>query len=254
MTICIGLQATDGIAIAADAQESDQYYKRDQQKILTFLGPIGVGTNPTPPSTACAFTGAGESGYLDALFDYAISGITTNCTDHMVFETFLKDRVHTFYEKHIFPWASSPNPPNIEILVGAYINWQTHVFVSHGSTVRHAFPHAAVGVGAHYAMSIISELGGISDLRRAEIFAAYVVGMTKERIEGCGKYTDIVSLHNPTIQKVNGGSSQLVKPPSLLTRVPSSTIRKWEESFGTTWSTQQLRLLKELVDKEMETE
>jgi len=50
MTICIGLQTSDGTVVAADAQESDQYYKRAQQKILPFVGGIPMGNSPEPPS------------------------------------------------------------------------------------------------------------------------------------------------------------------------------------------------------------
>jgi len=73
MTICIGLLASDGLVIAADAQESDTYLKRTQQKIMPWLGGITIGSNPTPASAACAFTGAGDAGYIDAFFDYASS-------------------------------------------------------------------------------------------------------------------------------------------------------------------------------------
>jgi hypothetical protein len=116
------------------------------------------------------------------------------------------------------------------------------MFVSHGSTLRRALPHAAVGAGAHFALSLIDDLGGIYDLRRTELLAAYIVGMTKDRIEGCGKYTAIVSMHNPVlVQDTPGEPSRMIPPKQLLTHVPWKKIRKWEESFGLRWASRQER-------------
>jgi hypothetical protein len=242
--------ASDGIVIAADAQESDQYYKRSQQKILTFVGEIPLGNNPNKPSMACAFTGAGEGGYVDAFTAEAIRDISTSAT-RKEFEESLAKRVLEFHEKHLFPLAAANNPPEMQILVGAYVQWGTGIFVSYGSTLRRAFPHAAIGAGAHFAMSIIDDLGMIQDVRHTELLAAYVVGLTKERIEGCGKYTAIVSLHNPIVRDTPGQPSQMFPPPQLLTHVSFAKIRKWEEAFETRWSPRQLKLITELVEEEL---
>jgi hypothetical protein len=187
MTICIGLLASDGVVIAADAEESDRYYKRAQQKIMPFIGALPVGSNPSGgPTLACAFTGAGEAGYLDAFFDSVIKGIDTKATQNE-FESYLTDKVMAFHRKHLFPLARITNPPEIQILVGAYVQWQTRMYVSYGSTLRHVFPHAAVGAGAHFAMSLINDLSGKRrNLKETEILAAYIVASTKSRIEGCG--------------------------------------------------------------------
>jgi hypothetical protein len=250
MTICIGMLATDGIVIAADAQETDQYYKRSQQKIFTFVGAVSLGNNPDPPSLACAFTGAGEAGYIDAFIANTILRIPTNSTQQE-FKEFLSTEVRAFHEQHIFPLAASNNRPEIEILVGAHCQWQTCMFASYGSTLRRVFPHAAIGVGAHFAMSIIDDLGGIKDLRHTELLATYVVAVTKERIEGCGKYTAIVSLHNSVTIDSPGEPSRMVRPPQLITHVRGKQIHKWEESFETKWSSRQTKLLEELVEEEL---
>lgn len=255
MTICIGMLASDGIVIAADAQESDQYYKRSQQKIMTFIGGVPLGENRNKPSMACAFTGAGEGGYVDAFIAEAIKTMPSNPPpNRREFEDFLATRVLEFHQKHLFPLASSNNPPEMQILVGAYVHWGTGIFVSYGSTLRHALPHAAIGAGAHFAMSLIDDLDAIVDVRRTELLAAYVVGITKERIEGCGKYTAIVSLHNPVMCDTPGQPSQMLPPPNLLTHVPFAKIRKWEESFVGRWAPRQSKLVRELVEEELATE
>jgi len=251
MTICIGMRATNGIVIAADAQESDQYYKRSQQKIIPFVGNIASGENPPPPQMGCVFTGAGDAGYLDAFFAYAMEGIRVDATQ-ADFEHFLADKVRTFHEKHLFPLAVSPNPPEISVLVGAYVQFSTSIFVSHGSTLRRTLQHTAVGAGAHFALSVMDDVGGMYDLRHTELLAAYIVGMTKDRIEGCGNYTAMFSIKDPCIvADPPDGRSRLVPPVSPLAFVPHSKIRKWEQSFGTRWASRQVKLIAELADEEL---
>jgi hypothetical protein len=137
-------------------------------------------------------------------------------------------------------------------MVGVYAQWSTSIYVSYGSTLRRAFPHAAIGAGAHFASSLIDDLNGIYDLRHTELLAAFIIGITKERIEGCGKYTAIISLHDSVMRDTPGEPSQLVPPSSLLTFVPGKKIKKWEESFATRLSPRQVKLIDELVEEELE--
>jgi hypothetical protein len=253
MTICIGLLASDGIVIAADSQESDQYYKRSQRKILPFLGGVQLGSDPKPPSMACAYTGAGEAGYIDAFFDDVVRNSSLNPTQQE-FESSLGEKLRIFHEQHLFPLAVAKNPPEIQILVGAYVQWQTFILVSHGSTLRKAFPYAAVGAGAHFALGVLNDLADTRrDLRQTELLAAYIIAITKESIEGCGKYTQIVSLHNAQIvTDIPGQPSRLVAPWPILTHVPGKKIHKWEESFGMRWAPRQAETISNLMEEELE--
>lgn len=251
MTICIGIRAHDGVVIAADAQETLGDFKRHTQKILPFCGPIGLGNNPQTPTMACLFTGAGEAGYLDAFFDFALKDINTglNGTE---FEKFLSEKTRTFHETHLFPLASSPNRPEIEVLIGSFCLWGTSMFVTYGSTLRRVAPIAAVGIGAHFAQSVMSELPYPQDVNHAELIAAYAIAATKEHIEGCGNYTTIYTLHNSTIvEGESGQGSHLVRPTQLFTHVSQRKIRKWEESFGDRWARRQTDLIAELIEEEL---
>jgi hypothetical protein len=252
VTICLALMAQNGVVIAADAQESDQYLKRAQQKILTYMGPIGAGTpNPSPPSLCCAFTGAGNADYLDAFFEFAIKGITTKATRPQL-EEFLADKIKVFHEQHLFPLALAYDPPTIDVLIGAYCTSQTCVFATHGSTMRSAIPYAAVGAGGHFAMSLMGGLPFPIDVKHAEILAAYVISATKEQVEFCGKYTAIVTLRNAEITGVGEGKpAQLVAPKHPLTHVAPSKIRRWEQSFATKWAKKEAELFQELIEEEL---
>lgn len=255
MTICIGLLASDGIVIAADAEESDTYFKRPQQKIITYRGNVPLGNNSAPVELACAFTGAGQAGYLDAFFSYAMRDIPVGAAQ-IELEDFLSEKIRTFHEMHLFPLAHTSRPPEIEVLVGAFCRYQTCMFVSCGSTLRRAFPYAAVGVGAHFASSIIDNLSGLygrQDISHTELLAAYVIATTKERIEGCGKYTAIVSLFNYEMSEAKDGEpARLVPPPQLMKYVPSDKIQRWEDSFSKHWAPRQFKLIGELIEKELD--
>jgi 20S proteasome alpha/beta subunit len=248
MTICIGMRAEDGIVIAADAEESDHYYKRAQQKIFPFQQ-MHVGANPQAPTFAYAFTGAGNSGYLDAFFHYAMSRLPKQTQTIADVERSLGEEILKFHCDHLFPLAHANDPPQIEVLIGAYVNFQTAMFVSHGSTVRTGGFNMAVGAGSHFALGLMGNLNRGQDLACMELIAAYVVALTKESIEGCGKYTEIVSIHSPKIEGQQ--PSRLVPPDSPLTFVPSSKIRKWEESFALRWAGRQQQTILSLVDEEL---
>src|SRR5437867_2820643 len=65
MTIAIGLMAQEGLVIAADTQEGTGYaggLKADQPKVMTFVHP-----HVKNERCACAISGAGDAGYIDAL-------------------------------------------------------------------------------------------------------------------------------------------------------------------------------------------
>jgi hypothetical protein len=249
MTICIGLRATDGLVIAADTEETDSYFKRTQRKIVSFIGSTNLGATP-PTQLVCALTGAGDSGYLDAFFIHALRDIPYVANQIELLD-FLENKVKLFHERHIFPLASPTHAPEIDVLIGAICQYQPIVFVTHGSTVREASLHAAVGAGAHFALSIINDVVRIADIKRTELLAAYVIGLTKEHIEHCGKNTSIVSLHSSTIARPEGQPASLVSPPQALTYVPFEKIRQWEDSFRKKWATRQVELIEELIEEEL---
>ncbi len=250
MTICIAMRAQDGIVIATDAEESDRYYKRAQQKIFPFVC-LSTGLNPPAPSFAYAFTGAGNSGYLDAFFHQAMKGIPSLGHNPNDVERFLASEILKFHNDHLFPLAHTSEPPQIEVLVGAYLNFMTAIFVSHGSTVRTGQLNTAVGIGSHFALGVMDNLNRARDIAHTELLAAYVVALTKESIEGCGKYTEIASLRNAHVQDDPGQPSRLVPPDNPLSFVSPRKIQKWEESFARKWAPRQCDTISQLAEEEL---
>jgi len=251
MTICIGMLASDGIVIAADAQESDTYFKRGQQKILT-LHTIGLGSGPQPPPTGCVVTGAGDAGFIDAFTQkllYSVRGDMTIQT----FQVHLENEISEFYGRHIAPILSSTPEADFQMLIGVYFGFASALFKTYRSTVQKVSPSAAIGAST-FGMRLLEEMPLISDVRSTEIIAANVIATTKDCIEGCGKYTDIVSIHNCIIVEGTqpGEGAHLEHSPRVITRVPASKIARWEKNFGSQWAKKQHALLQELINEERE--
>lgn len=241
MTICIGMRATDGLVIAADAQESDTYLKREQGKIVVWHH-VSSPENLNIPSTT-AFTGAGDAGYIDAFVGEFIGRPLANAKNS--FKEIIAEKMKRFHDDHVLPLVNAPNPPAIQILIGAHFETANHLYVTERSTVREALFHAAVGVGAHFALSCMGELPGIQDVRRTEILAAYIIALTKDRVEGCGKHTTIVSLHDWRQE-----GTRRIPPTERMTYVSKQQVAKWEQTFERKWKPRQRGLLEKLMEEE----
>ncbi len=254
MTICIGMLASDGIVIAADAQESDNYFKRSQQKILTW-GVVGL-SNSGPARGAshvsCVLTGAGDAGFIDAFSQNLLHALKPDLTMHS-FEEILADRLEEFYGKHVIPVLASDPNADFRMLIGAYFGFSSRLYVTYRSTLRVVMPYAAIGVGGSFASRLMDESPLISSVRETEVMAANVIAVTKDCIEGCGKYTDVVSIHNCSIVEGTqpGEGSHLEHSAIVTTRVSPMKIARWEKSFGSQWANRQRKLTQELICEEI---
>jgi hypothetical protein len=248
MTICIGMLAQDGIVIAADAEESDGYIKRSQQKIMTWQTTSSGGTH-TPAGVV--ITGAGDAGFIDSFTHELTRGIGS-VKGIAEFEDHLKQRLEHFYKAHVIAFSTVNPDFDFEMIVGVYFGFSTSLFVTYKSTVRSGFPYSAVGVGSAYALSMLTDVADYASVLRAELIAAHVISNTKATVPGCGKYTDIVTIHN-AVKIENGGTvpMQLRHPDQVISRVPRQTLHRWEESFAQKWYPRQKALFKELVTGEL---
>jgi hypothetical protein len=248
MTICIGMMAQDGIVIAADAEESDGYIKRSQQKIMTWHTMSSGGTHVP---AAAVITGAGDAGFIDS-FTHELTRNIGSVNNVFEFESHLKERLEDFYKAHVLSFATVNPDYDFEMIVGVYFGFSTSIFVTYKSTVRKGFPYTAVGAGASYALSMLADVVDYASVSRGELIAAYVISNTKASVPTCGKYTDVVTIHNPVhVEGSDGGPSQLRHPDQIISRIPPQKLRRWEESFGKNWHPQQRSLFEELVTEEL---
>lgn len=251
MTICLGILATDGIVIAADAQETDTYFKRSTQKIMTWHT-LGNSDGPPRNPAACVIAGAGDGGFIDAFTSDLISGIRAEMTI-AEFEAYASKKIEGFYSTHVRPLLKVDPNFDFSVLVGAYFQRVTRLYKSYRTSFQKVnAATTAIGIGQQFALRNLDDFP-FSDVRHTEITAAAVILNTKDCIEGCGKYTDIVSIHNSIIVPDENHGSRLEAPPALWTRVSSKQIGDWEKSISEKWGQKQRNLYVDLIEDELKT-
>lgn len=254
MTICVGVISGEGIVIAADTEETAGDAKRDQSKLFHFLngdGPPHPGTS-IPPGILAILTGAGDPGYLDALF-YSVSSQAIPCKNMPEFEEFFSKKVKSFHEDHIFPITEKGVvPTTVEVLAAITCGWHTSLFVTTGSTVRKAVFHTAIGLGSHFAQNLLNQWPWCKTLKEAQLLAAYVVYATKSQVATCGLHTSLSSLHECVMETDADGKAAFRQPLCPMEiGFDQEMLRKWEASFDTKWRTRQKNLLFELLAEEL---
>ena len=203
MTIALGVLTTSNVVIAADTLESRSagYPKTNTPKIMNGIAP-GFGS--------VSVTGAGDSGYLDAIRQEIVAAFLDHSQANQelaYFEKVLAKIIKKFHVQHIIPFAKYPSDerPFIELVVGAAQGSARGLWVTDRSTIRHAIRTATVGVGSGHANAILARVipdwvsGGV-----AALIAAYVVQSCKRSVEGCGGDTNIVVLEGDVPKQVPG--------------------------------------------------
>jgi hypothetical protein len=252
MTICVGIISGEGVVIAADTQESAGDGKRDQNKLIHVSCGMPKPDTGTPGATFIA-TGAGDAGYLDAFF-YQLSKNVYSCNGMNHFEAYMAEQIRSFHEDHIFPISErGVTPAILDVLVGATSGWNTGIFVTSGSTLRRATFHCAVGIGSHFAQSLLNQHSWCKTLREAQLLAAYVIYLTKSQVAHCGLHTSISSLHNSVMDVDTDGNISYHGPNTPMeVGFDQEQLRRWETSFDTKWKARQKALVSELMAEELE--
>lgn len=212
MTVVIGIIAQDGVVIAADREEGDEYLKNDMGKLrevfrgLEPVGWIGVG-------------GAGDGPACDE-----ISRLLTDCfcedkeRDSDEAKAALIAQHRAYYEKIVLPFASAKQVgyPDYELIIGCMMGQTGNsLFVTSKLAVNPVADYDAIGIGAKVANTWLTRLYERMPVRAAIILAAYVIYQVKNSVTGCGLGTDIIML--------NGRD--------LFGRVNPALIRRWEDAF-----------------------
>lgn len=196
MTICIGMLAQDGLVIAADALESGDYLNRSVQKIMTWISTQAG--NPRRQVAACVIAGAGNSGFIDAFTSELLSKIDGAMTIKD-FEAYARETLEIFYSKHVTPLLAAGDYDFSTLIGAAFGIGPPRLFQTYASTLKPVMElSTAIGGGAPFAKQF-DDYFPFADVRHAEVSAAAIISRTKECVPGCGKHTDIVSLHGPQI-------------------------------------------------------
>jgi hypothetical protein len=212
MTIVVGMSAQDGIIIAADREEGDEYLKNDMGKIRgAFRGSAPFG-----------WIGVGGAGDGPACDEISLLLTDCFCLDKERNSTEAKDAIiaehRAYYEKIVLPFASATQLacPDYALIIGCLMG-QTGkcLFATSKLAVNPVNDYEAVGIGAQVANAWLARLYDRMPAMAAIKLAAYVIYQVKNSVTGCGLGTDIFVLNGNT----------------LFGRVNPALIRRWEEAF-----------------------
>lgn len=201
MTIALGILGGSGIVVGADTEETVGDAKTEMLKVSTG---IGIGLHGGHPS-AMAITGAGDSWYLDYIFEELTSFFQSHENQdigelNLSFRQLWKE----FYKEHVAPFlANEPDLGLIRLVIGAQRNNQAALWVSARNTLRQCHGYEAVGLGDIEAKSILSRaISSSHSLELIATIACYAIKRAKERVVGCGKNTVLLYLVNNSVYHV----------------------------------------------------
>ncbi len=195
MTIALGILASDGIVIAADAQvtTSGLSHKRDQGKVT-------MSTRRSDPTAGPDYfagivvSGAGSLSCMEHLRQGISKAFRESPSLLSVPETKaeLEKQVLDFHEVHFTPHCAGM--ADVFMLVGAFDATQKALWVTDRSFVNEVSAFAAVGIGEAHASSLMGKLYAPMDTMGAILLSAFVVSEVKDAVEGCGNDTDIFAI------------------------------------------------------------
>jgi hypothetical protein len=259
MTIALGLLASDGIVIAADTQESTgDYMKGDQSKLMSFASMQAGKPEVGSLAGACVISGAGDSGYVRALtielgsvFLANQDTVAINVGAQESLQCKFQECLRKFYKEHVIPFASFPfkDRPDVEMLLGIYRRFGLSLFVTERTLVNMVVPYKAIGMGYVFAELLLKKLYRRATVQQLELLAAYIVFMTKESVETCGKYTQITTIHGARMLETPEGAKML-PPLHSISHTPWEKIDNWERSFRTEWWQAEHAAIWTLIDRE----
>lgn len=262
MTIGIGMIGKDCLVMATDTQESSgNYMKTDQQKLMTFCAhSSGTGTATLLQPGACIVAGAGDSGYVRALRAKMGMAFLDNPEvrlskglDENYIEPLFEGELQKFYSNHILPFAAYPSRdrPDVEMMIGAFRNHELRLYVTEKTALIGLNPYEAIGIGCTYAKLLLDRLWE-PHLPAQELaaLAAYIIFMTKESVENCGKYTTIATIYGSKVVVQDKSGPQVHPPHQSVTYTPWNHIDQWERNFRTTWATAEKRCVLNLLKDE----
>lgn len=193
MTIAVGVLARTGVVIAADSQETVQgYWKSNQGKIWWS------GRYSRASSGCCAVAAAGRAGYCDSLISQILHSFNSNvnAASNEAVRSLIKTEATSFHTEHVAPYQDASSL-EVGCVVGYERNNQWGLFATDRGAVRQSNSYVAVGIGSNEAtVALNGLLRRPVELRTAIIMAAYGVFVAKDRVDGCGNFTDIVYMTN----------------------------------------------------------
>jgi hypothetical protein len=221
MTIALGILAGPTMILASDTEISVGDDKYIERKIHTMSH-----SDSTGKRGKIAITGAGDTDYLKSIYqelsDEFMAHQSANADE---VEGQIRKIVKGFYKEHIVPFHDDPDgTPSMWLVVAAcrdlcpereHSGKWSRMWVTSRNKVRRVDDFAAVGIGRTYAETLLGRLRMPQKTETAMALAAYIIFLVKDRVRGCGKETEVVTLENKW----------------LLSRLSAEKCRELEEVF-----------------------
>jgi 20S proteasome alpha/beta subunit len=202
MTIALGLLAHDGIVVAADTQETVGYDKLSQRKIC------GSSRTQGDYTSSCLVTGAGHSGYLDAIMpslvaaflDTAMTSTGREAIRDMTqqLESRIGQVLRDFYLTHFTSLGLRPDDDAFRfslVIAGQWTgrrNRRKWLWSTEANALASSGSYVPVGIGSVRSNELLQRLWSSRlTTYEAAVIAAYAVFHAKETVEGVGRFTDL---------------------------------------------------------------
>lgn len=200
MTIALGVLTANGIIVGADTEETIGNEKMEALKVNTA---ISLGLQGGHPS-AIAVTGAGDSWYLDCIFEELVEFFREHETLTVAqLESEFCRILKVFYKDHILPFLQSDPDLALRLIIGVQRNDETALWVSARSTLRKSHWYEAVGMGSTEAGRVLRRVITSRDnLGLIATIACYAIQRAKESVVGCGKNTVLLYIVNNSVYHV----------------------------------------------------
>jgi 20S proteasome alpha/beta subunit len=190
MTICVGIVCRDGVALAADTQES---YGQEKSYVAKLV----------PVESAERSVIVAGSG-LTTFIEYATQKIATTNPSGVAtpeaFEARVRELMEGFYEKEFRLYPCDEDSKRMELLIGVRLG-QTFPFLLHvdSTVVKRVGDARAIGAGMFTPMA--TDFFSMQLTVAQAVWACmYVVKEAKLRYEGIGGNTQIILLRQEGFQ------------------------------------------------------
>jgi 20S proteasome alpha/beta subunit len=186
MTVAIGMVAEDGLVLAADTQETIAgYWKVHSGKIRALRSASGSAAG------AMLVSAAGDAVYCDALMQRLTAASPDALRGDVDMEARCAEVIHEFHTAYVTPYHV--DPPHVQTLIAMQAPSRNMLAVTDRSVIVRHDQFASIGIGGLHAHGLLNQLWhwqGLSVVTMS-VVAAYVIFQVKERVDGCGKWTEV---------------------------------------------------------------
>ncbi len=193
MTIIIGKRHEYGLIMGADTEETGPTLKRSVPKLLSYKklekGALVIG-------------GAGPAPYIEDISEQLLEYFGRHTTAMQDLEAHLREAIRNYYNASVLSWPTREEREDYDfsLIIGGilYDEAMSHLWISESGALARVPVHAAIGLGAEHAKTILDGHQWEGPLSMYALLAIYTLQKVKQNVSGCGKESEIVSVGRVT--------------------------------------------------------